>query len=117
MQTTSTKKAKLCRAACALLICAASVAMQQPHAQTQGATMRQTESASRKDESTSRQDKEAARHADDSQARIQVIPKPKSVAPNGESFRLARDVRVVLADSTSENDRFAAQDFVDDVRA
>ena len=117
MQTTSTKKAKLCRAVCAFFICAASVAMQQPHAQTREATMRQIEAASRKGDSTSRQDKGDARRADESQAKIQVIPKPKSVAPNGESFRLARDVRVVLADSKSEDDRFAAQDFVDDVRA
>jgi hexosaminidase len=46
----------------------------------------------------------------------QVIPAPKSLTATGESFRLTRDVRVVLADPKSEDDRFAAQDFVEDVR-
>lgn len=48
--------------------------------------------------------------------RVQVIPAPKSVTKTGADFPLTRDVRVVLADSKSEEDRFAAQDFVDDVR-
>ncbi|HEX3560573.1 MAG TPA: glycoside hydrolase family 20 zincin-like fold domain-containing protein [Pyrinomonadaceae bacterium] len=47
---------------------------------------------------------------------VQVIPMPKSVNANGESFRLTRDTRVVLADPKSEDDRFAAEDFADDVR-
>ena len=48
--------------------------------------------------------------------RINVIPAPKSLTPTGEDFPLARDVRVVLADAKSEDDRFAAQDFADDVK-
>src|SRR5215204_1404050 len=48
---------------------------------------------------------------------IQIIPAPKSVERAGEDFRLARGARVVLADSKSGADRFAAQDFADDVKA
>ncbi|HST51437.1 MAG TPA: beta-N-acetylhexosaminidase [Pyrinomonadaceae bacterium] len=118
MQTTSTIKAKLCRAAVsALFICAATVAWQQARAQTQSATARQDGASSHKDEPASREEVRAARRADGSQTQIQVIPKPKAVAPNGESFRLSRGARVVLADPKSEDDRFAAQDFIDDVRA
>jgi hypothetical protein len=47
---------------------------------------------------------------------VQVIPAPKSLTKTGEDFALTKDVRVVLADSKSEEDRFAAQDFMDDVR-
>jgi hexosaminidase len=117
MQTTSTIKVKLCRAAaCALLVCAASVAWQQTQAQTQETTTRQNNAAQGRDEPASRGDKQTARRSDDVRSEIQVIPKPKSVAPNGESFRLGRDARVVLADSKSDDDRFAAQDFIDDAR-
>jgi hypothetical protein len=118
MQTTSTIRAKLSRAAvCALLIHSTLAAWQQTRAQTPGATMRQSDAASSKDARASGEDKQTSRQTADSQTHIQVIPKPKSVAPNGESLRLTRDVRVVLADPKSEDDRFAAQDFVDDVRA
>jgi hexosaminidase len=47
---------------------------------------------------------------------IQVIPAPKSVERLAEDFRLARGARVVLADAKSEDDRFAAQDFADDLK-
>lgn len=47
---------------------------------------------------------------------IQIIPAPKSVKQTGEEFRLARGARVVLADSKSADDRFAAQDFADDLK-
>jgi hypothetical protein len=47
---------------------------------------------------------------------VQIIPAPKSLTATGESFRLTRDARVVLADPKSEDDRFAAQDFVEDLR-
>ena len=46
---------------------------------------------------------------------VQVIPAPKSVTPSGASFQFTRDVRVVLADAKSEDDRFAAQDFADEL--
>ncbi|HEX7316621.1 MAG TPA: beta-N-acetylhexosaminidase [Pyrinomonadaceae bacterium] len=47
---------------------------------------------------------------------VQIIPAPKSLKQTGEEFPLARGARVVLADAKSEDDRFAAQDFVDDVK-
>jgi hypothetical protein len=47
---------------------------------------------------------------------VQVIPAPRFLKKTGEDFPLSKDVRVVLADPKSEEDRFAAQDFIDDVR-
>jgi hypothetical protein len=47
---------------------------------------------------------------------IQVIPAPKQVTPAEGSFPL-RDARVMLADGKSSDDRFAAQDFIDDIKA
>ncbi|HVF57198.1 MAG TPA: glycoside hydrolase family 20 zincin-like fold domain-containing protein [Pyrinomonadaceae bacterium] len=47
---------------------------------------------------------------------VQVIPYPKQLKATGEAFRLVRGTRIVLADRRSEDDRFAAQDFIDDVR-
>src|SRR5215210_4715335 len=47
---------------------------------------------------------------------IQLIPAPKSVKETAETFRLSRGVRIVLADAKSEDDRFAAQDFADDLK-
>jgi len=58
----------------------------------------------------------APKQAEDEGERVQVIPAPKSVTKTGGDFALTKDVRVVLADSRSEEDRFAAQDFIDDVR-
>ena len=47
---------------------------------------------------------------------IQVIPRPRQLTKTSDPFSLTRDVRVALADPRSEDDRFAAQDFIDDVR-
>ncbi|MET0623553.1 MAG: beta-N-acetylhexosaminidase [Pyrinomonadaceae bacterium] len=63
----------------------------------------------------------AARAADappksESAAAVRVIPAPKSVAATGEHFYFKKDTRVVVADPKSEDDRFAAQDFADDLR-
>jgi hexosaminidase len=41
---------------------------------------------------------------------ISVIPKPRQLTPNGETFRLDR-AHIVLADPRSAEDRFAATDF------
>ncbi|HEY8413089.1 MAG TPA: beta-N-acetylhexosaminidase [Pyrinomonadaceae bacterium] len=49
------------------------------------------------------------------QDRISVIPQPRQVTTNSETFRLER-AHVVLADARSEEDRFAAMDFVSDVK-
>src|SRR5919198_2285166 len=47
---------------------------------------------------------------------VQIVPAPKSLTATGENFPLKRGARVVLADPKSEDDRFAAEDFADDVR-
>jgi hexosaminidase len=48
---------------------------------------------------------------------VQVIPEPKQVALGDGSFALNRETRIVLADTRSAEDRFAAQDFIDDVKS
>src|SRR5687767_3838725 len=48
---------------------------------------------------------------------IQVIPAPKQITAGEGAFALSRDTRVSLADSKSAEDRFAAQDFIEDVAA
>ncbi|MDQ3817757.1 MAG: beta-N-acetylhexosaminidase, partial [Acidobacteriota bacterium] len=47
---------------------------------------------------------------------IHVLPRPKALKATGDVFKLGNEVRVVLADPRSEEDRFAAQDFLDDVK-
>ena len=47
---------------------------------------------------------------------IRLIPQPKQLTPTGETFRLTRDVRLALADARAADDRFAADDFINDVR-
>jgi hypothetical protein len=47
---------------------------------------------------------------------IQILPRPKQLKENGERFMLGRGTRLVLTDKKSADDRFAAQDFLDDVR-
>src|SRR5262245_35326437 len=47
---------------------------------------------------------------------IQIIPAPKSIESGAGAFSIDRRTRVVLAGSKSD-DRFAAQDFIDDVKA
>ncbi|MDT5272537.1 MAG: hexosaminidase [Acidobacteriota bacterium] len=47
---------------------------------------------------------------------IQIIPAPKAVKRTGEAFWFTGGVRVMLADAKSEDDRFAAQDFADDLK-
>ncbi|HYX27384.1 MAG TPA: beta-N-acetylhexosaminidase, partial [Pyrinomonadaceae bacterium] len=48
--------------------------------------------------------------------KLQVIPAPKQMTAGEGSFQL-RDARVVIADAKSADDQFAAQDFIDDVKA
>ena len=47
---------------------------------------------------------------------LQIIPAPKQVSPSEAEFLIGREARIVLADDKSVDDRFAAQDFVDDVK-
>jgi hexosaminidase len=48
---------------------------------------------------------------------VHFIPQAKQLSVSQDAFQLSRDTRVVLADPRSEDDRFAAQDFMDDVKA
>ncbi len=49
-------------------------------------------------------------------AHVQVIPAPKQVSPGEAQFLIGRESHIVIADGRSSDDRFAAQDFVDDVK-
>jgi hypothetical protein len=57
-----------------------------------------------------------ARQTQASADAFQVVPRPKSITTTGESFKLSRNTKVVLADPKSSDDRFAADDFIVDVR-
>src|SRR5262245_13095376 len=48
---------------------------------------------------------------------VQVIPEPKLITVGDGSFSFSRGTRVSLADAGSADDRFAARDFIDDVKA
>ena len=48
---------------------------------------------------------------------FQIIPAPKQITPGEGSFALSRDTRVTLADPKSTEDQFAAQEFIDDLKA
>ena len=48
---------------------------------------------------------------------LQVMPQPKQLSVTQDAFHFNRETRVVLADPRSEDDRFAAQDFIDDMKA
>ena len=50
-------------------------------------------------------------------ADVQVIPAPKQITAGQGSFAIRNDTRVALADGKSAADRFAAQDFIDDLKA
>ena len=50
------------------------------------------------------------------QSNPQIIPAPKQLTVSEGIFTLSRDTRVVLADNKSAEDRFAAQDFIDDLK-
>jgi hypothetical protein len=49
-------------------------------------------------------------------ANVQIIPAPKQIQVSEVAFVIGRETRIVLADGKSVEDRFAAQDFVDDVK-
>jgi hexosaminidase len=56
--------------------------------------------------------------AQDQQAHAQVhlIPRPRQISVKADVFRFGNNTRVVLADSRSEDDRFAADDFLNDLQ-
>jgi N-acetyl-beta-hexosaminidase len=47
---------------------------------------------------------------------IRIIPQPRQAIVNQEVFRIGAGARIILADPGSEEDRFAAQDFIDDAK-
>lgn len=47
---------------------------------------------------------------------LQVVPRPRQLTATGDNFALAPRVRIALADVRSEDDRFAAADFNEDLR-
>ncbi len=47
---------------------------------------------------------------------IRVLPQPKVWKLTGETFKVGAETRILLADPHSEDDRFAAEDFIDDLR-
>ncbi|MDX6384826.1 MAG: hexosaminidase, partial [Blastocatellia bacterium] len=49
-------------------------------------------------------------------ANVRIIPAPKQMTESEARFDIGRGVRIVLADSKSAEDRFAAQDFADDLK-
>ena len=59
---------------------------------------------------------QATAQAPSQPAKVHVIPQPRQLLATQEEFRLGAGSNIVLADSRSENDRFAARDFVDDVK-
>src|SRR5713101_4432993 len=46
----------------------------------------------------------------------QIIPAPKQLTVRDGKFEIGLDTRMALADPQSVEDRFAAQDFIDDVK-
>ena len=50
------------------------------------------------------------------QSSLQIIPAPKQISPGEAEFLIGREGRITLADEKSVDDRFAAQDFIDDVK-
>jgi hexosaminidase len=48
--------------------------------------------------------------------KVHVIPAPRQLLMTGAEFRLGPTTVIALADPRSDEDRFAAQDFVDDVK-
>lgn len=49
-------------------------------------------------------------------ASISVIPQPRQITAGTESFRIGADTKVVLADPRSADDRFAVEDFLQDLK-
>jgi hexosaminidase len=50
------------------------------------------------------------------QSSLQIIPAPKQVSASEAEFLIGREGRIALADEKSADDRFAALDFIDDVK-
>ena len=51
------------------------------------------------------------------QDRVSIIPRPRELKATGQNFLLDKNAHIVLADSRSTDDKFAADDFVSDVKS
>src|SRR5215510_6672295 len=49
-------------------------------------------------------------------SKIHVIPRPRQMEVSQVRFQLSTGATIALADPRSEDDRFAAQDFIDDLK-
>ncbi len=49
-------------------------------------------------------------------ASVRILPAPKQITENEARFALTPEARIVLADGRSAEDRFASQDFLDDMK-
>ena len=58
----------------------------------------------------------AQSQVDTTVAAIEVTPQPREDTPHPEKFQLIKNTRISLADSRSADDRFAANDFLDDLK-
>jgi hexosaminidase len=54
--------------------------------------------------------------AQDPAVKVSVIPQPREIAITGDSFRLNRSARITFADFQSQEDQFAAHDFIEDLK-
>src|SRR6185503_19460084 len=54
--------------------------------------------------------------AQESGARISLIPQPRQLSTSTERFTVDRSTRVALADPRSVDDQFAARDFIEDLK-
>src|SRR5262245_51382713 len=52
-----------------------------------------------------------------SQERISIIPQPRQLKATGEKFLLDKNAHIVLADPRSTDDKFAADDFLADLKS
>jgi len=51
------------------------------------------------------------------QERISIIPRPRELKATGQNFPLDKNAHIVVADPRSTDDKFAADDFVSDVKS
>ena len=113
MQKTSSLRIGARRAALCLLAALAAAALSHPNARALRAGERRADAPTTAKNNAQSQAASRAASADET---VQVIPAPRSLERTGEDFPLTKGARVVLADPKSEEDRFAAQDFIDDMR-
>src|SRR5262245_34045532 len=50
------------------------------------------------------------------QERISIIPQPRDLKTTGEIFRIDKNTHIALADARSVDDKFAAEEFIEDLK-